>query len=70
MGPRGRFTHVGIILSTVYGSKWSYCIYWNVWDRICRYCIWVELPVQRDSARFSEVASGNPTSTCIPRVDG
>ena len=23
-----------------------------------------------DSARFSEVASGNPTSTCIPRVDG
>ena len=24
-----------------------YCIYWTVWDRICRYCIWVELPVQR-----------------------
>ena len=23
-----------------------------------------------DSARFSKVASGNPTSTCIPRVDG
>ena len=22
-----------------------------------------------DSARFSKVASGNPTSTCIPRVD-
>ena len=23
-----------------------------------------------DSARFSKVASGNPTSTCIPRFDG
>ena len=27
-------------------------------------------PYKEDSARFSEVASGNPTSTCIPRVDG
>ena len=27
MGPRGRFTHVGIILSTVYGPKWPYWIY-------------------------------------------
>ena len=27
-------------------------------------------PYKGDSARFSEVASGNPTSTCIPRVDG
>ena len=26
MGPRGRFTHVGIILSTVYGPKWPYWI--------------------------------------------
>ena len=24
-----------------------YCIYWTVWDRICRFCIWVELPIQR-----------------------
>ena len=24
-----------------------YCIYWTVWDRICRFCNWVELPVQR-----------------------
>ena len=60
MGPSGRITHV-------IGYIGLYCI---VWDRICRYCIWVELPVQGDSARFSEVASGNPTSTCIPRVDG
>ena len=22
-------------------------LYCTVWDRICRYCIWVELPVQR-----------------------
>ena len=47
-----------------------YCIYWTVWDMYMQVCIWVELPVQRSSARFSEVASGNPTSTCIPRVDG
>ena len=26
-------------------------------------------PYKGDSARFSEVASDNPTSTCIPRVD-
>ena len=34
MGPSGRITHmIGL-----------YC---TVWDRICRYCIWVEFPVQR-----------------------
>ena len=27
-------------------------------------------PYKGDSAQFSEVALGNPTSTCIPRVDG
>ena len=27
MGPRCRFTHIGIILSTVYGPKWPYWIY-------------------------------------------
>ena len=27
-------------------------------------------PYKGDSARFSKVASGNPTSTCIPRVVG
>ena len=54
MGPSGRFTHVVIILDCL--GQVSY-----------RCCIWVELPVQR---RLSEVASGNPISTCIPRVDG
>ena len=37
MGPSGRITHV-------IGYIRSYC---TVWDRICRFCIWVELPVQR-----------------------
>ena len=27
-------------------------------------------PYTKETARFSEVVSGNPTSTCIPRVDG
>ena len=37
-------------MSIVHGPKWSfyscYC-YIDVWDRLCRFCIWVELPVQR-----------------------
>ena len=57
MGPSGRFTHVGIILDCLGQVS-------------CRYYIWVELPVQRRLCPISEVASGNPTSTCIPRVDG
>ena len=32
--------------------------------------VWVELPVQKRSARFSRVVSGYPTSTNIPQVDG
>ena len=27
-------------------------------------------PRTKETARFSEVVSGNPTSACIPRVDG
>ena len=60
MGPSGCITHV-------IGYTGLYC---TVWDRICRFCIWVELPVQRRLPDFLKVASGNPTSTCIPRVDG
>ena len=37
MGPSGRITHV-------IGYIGLYCI---VWDRIYRFCIWVEIPVQR-----------------------
>ena len=37
MGPSGRITHVIEYIG----------LYCTVWDRICRFCIWVELPVQR-----------------------
>ena len=57
MGPSGRFTHVGIILD---------CL-----GQVCAGTVFgYSSPYKGDSARFSEVASGNPTSTCIPRVDG
>ena len=50
-----------------------YCIYWTVWARICKFYTSIlfgwSSPYKGDSARFSEVASGNPTFTCIPRVD-
>ena len=35
-----------------YSCDWIYCIYWTVWDRICRFCNWVELPVQRRLSDF------------------
>ena len=56
MGPSGRFTHV--------------MIYWTVWDRFIQVLYLSSSPYKEDSARFFEVASGNPTSTYIPRVDG
>ena len=37
MGPSGRITHVIGYIG----------LYYTVWDRICRFCIWIELPVQR-----------------------
>ena len=57
MGPSGRFNHVGIILR---------CL-GQVYEGIV---LGYSSPYKGDSARFSEVASGNPTFTCIPRVDG
>ena len=52
-------------------------IYWTIlhclgqdMQVLDKFCIWVELPVQRRLPDFLKVASGNPTSTCIPRVDG
>ena len=56
MGPSGRFTHVGIIL---------HCLGQVYAGIVLRY----SSPYKGNSARFSEVASGNPTSTCIPQVD-
>ena len=61
-------------MSTVYGPKWSFYSCHDILDYLGQVCIGIVLryssPNKGDSARFSEVASGNPTSTCIPRVDG
>ena len=43
---------VGMYIEYGLWAKWPlwiyiYFIYWTVWDRICRFCNWVELPVQR-----------------------
>ena len=54
MDPRGRFYSCDCCLGQVYAGT------------LCGQ----SSPYQGDSARFSEVVSGNPTSTCIPRVDG
>ena len=60
MSPRGIFTHVGIIL--------------HILD-----CLGQDMQVlylgraprtKETLPDFLNVASGNPTSTCIPRVDG
>ena len=60
MSPRGLFTHVGIIL--------------HILD-----CLGQDMQVlylgraprtKETLPDFQKVASGNPTSTCIPRVDG
>ena len=60
MGPSGRITHVI-----------GYIAYIGLFvTGKCRFCKWVELPYKGDFARFSKVASGNPTFTSIPRVDG
>ena len=61
-----------------YGPKWPYLIY-IVYIGLfgtgkCRLYTSIVFgyssPYKGDFARFSEVASGNPTSTRIPRVDG
>ena len=60
MGPSGHIIHVI-----------GYIAYIGLFGTgKCRYCNWVSSPYKGNSARFSEVESGNPTSTCIPRVDG
>ena len=50
---------IGYIVGFFVGMYMEYCLwaqvailnhklfYWTVWDRFIRFCIWVELPVQR-----------------------
>ena len=48
-----------------------YCIYWTVWDRYMQVLILGRAHRTKETLPdFLKVASGNPTSTCIPRVDG
>ena len=48
-----------------------YCIYWTVWDRYMQVLFLGRAPRTKETLPdFLKVASGNPTSTCIPRVDG
>ena len=50
MGPSGRITHV-------IGYIGLYC---TVWNRICRFCIWVELPAQRRLCPIFVKSVGSP----------
>ena len=48
-----------------------YCIYWTVWDMYMQVLFLGRAPRTKETLPdFLKVASGNPTSTCIPRVDG
>ena len=64
MGPSGRITYViGYIGYIGYIALFG--------TGICRFCIWVELPVQRRLCPiFVKKMSGHPTFTSIPRIDG
>ena len=46
-------------------------LYWTVWDRYMQVLyLGRALRTKETLPDFLKVASGNPTSTCIPRVDG
>ena len=60
MSPRGIFTHVGIILHILDCLGQDMQVYYL--GRAPR--------TKETLPDFLKVASGNPTSTCIPRVDG
>ena len=55
MSPRGIFTHVGIYIAYIglFGTG------------MCRYRIWVELPVQRRLCPIFVRMSGHPTFTSV-----
>ena len=50
MGPSGRITHVIVYIG----------LYSTVLGRICRFCIWVELPVQRRLCPIFVKSVGSP----------
>ena len=59
MGPS---SHIGYIYMR---------LYWTVWDRYMQVLyLGRALRTKETLPDFSEVTSGNPTSTCVPRVDG
>ena len=64
MSPRGIFTHVGIYIAFIglFGTGKCRCIHVLYLGRAPR--------TKETLPDFLKVASGNPTSTCIPRVDG
>ena len=46
-------------------------LYWTVWDRLIHVLYLGRAPRTKETLPdFLKVASGNPTSTCIPWVDG
>ena len=56
MGPSGRLLMLGL--------------YWTVWGKYTEVLYLGRAPRTKETLPdFSEVESGNPTSTCIPRVD-
>ena len=64
-----------IMMSIVIGPKWPFyscCNYIGLLGTGFMQVFYLgkSSPYKGDSTRFYEVASGNPTSTCIPRVDG
>ena len=58
MGPSGRIGYIYIAYIGLFGTGYAGFVFGY------------NSPYKGDSARFSKVAPGNPTSTCIPRVDG
>ena len=63
-----------IMMSIVIGPKWSFyscCNYIGLLGTGFMQVMYSgRAPHTKETARFSEVASGNSTSTCIPRVNG
>ena len=61
-------------MSTVYGPKWPFyscCNYIGLLGTGFMQVMYLgRAPRTKETARLSEVASGNPTTTDIPRVDG